>query len=201
MHVGGRAQRKHLLLGSAAIVAGVGMWVWLDRGTGPSVSAEARSATSIFDAGRSGQSHQLRPETRRARGDFGLLSGRRVRISTAETVDGKVCVIEDDEGGEAGSCLEGGLFALRKVEFLVSSQGGPERFTELHVAGIAAPGVRGISVVKTDGESVRLAVNFDRAFVYESSPSDLAAGVYPTALRLLGPNGTLVEEVTFPPAG
>jgi hypothetical protein len=201
MHVRERAHMRHLILGVAALVALVGVWAWLDRGAGPSVPAEPRSATSVADAGASGQSHQLKAETKRQRGIFGLGSGRDVRISTAETVDGKACLIEEDGIGEAGSCMEGGLFALRKVEFLVSSQGGPERFTELHVAGVAASAVRGVSVLKTDGESVRLAVNEDRAFVYESSPSDLAARVYPIALRLYGSNGKLVDEVSFPPAG
>ena len=146
-----------------------------------------------------------KPETRKQLGRFrvgrGASASRLVGLSSATTEEGSECLIEDDVDGEASSCLDGGFFALRKAEVIVSTAGGPDQFDELYVAGIVAPGVRAARVVKADGSSIATELNAERAFVYESTEADLEAKIYPTAVRLYGPSGKLVEAVAFPPAG
>jgi hypothetical protein len=148
---------------------------------------------------------RFKAETRKQLGRFrvghGTDASRLVGLSSVTTEDGSECLVEDDLDGESSSCLDGGFFALRKAEVLVSTAGGPDRFDELYVAGIVAPGVRAARVVKADGSEVVAELSPERAFVYESTAADLEARVYPTAVRLFGPNGKLVGSVTFPPAG
>ena len=158
-------------------------------------------ATDFVSASANGErkSH-VKPETRRELGRFHLESGG-VSLSTADAVDGGACLVEDDENGDTSSCLDGGLFATRKAELIVSSDGGPERYDHLHVAGVVAPGVRSAWLVKTDGTSVELVLNASGAFAYESPDAELGARVYPTAVRLYGPSGKFVGSVDFPAAG
>jgi hypothetical protein len=165
------------------------------------ISALAVSSPSA-PAGDVGELLSLDTGTKRTLGEFELGGGRRVRLMTADTLDGKSCLLDDDSiSGIGATCLERGLFTRRRVAFLVSFEGGPERFSELHVAGVAAPSIRGVSLLKTDGTVVELRLNAGRAFVFESPAADLEARTYPTALRLYGASGKLVETVTFPPAG
>jgi hypothetical protein len=165
------------------------------------ISALAVSSPSA-PAGDVGGMLSLDTGTTRTLGEFELGGGRRVRLMTADTLDGKSCLFDDDSiSGIGATCLERGLFTRRRVAFLVSFEGGPERFSELHVAGVAAPSIRGVSLLKTDGTVVELRLNAGRAFLFESPAADLEARTYPTALRLYGASGKLVETVTFPPAG
>jgi hypothetical protein len=189
-----------LFAATATLVVGISLSVWSERGELPATKAKSRSSAWVSASDRSGAGLKLKAETERQLGVFDLGKGRRIRISAADTVDGSACLIEEDDDGAGSSCLDGGFFALRKVEFLVSSQGGPEQFTALHVAGVAAPSIRAASLVKTDGTAVQLELNSERAFVYESPSSELEARIYPTALRLYGSNRKLTETVTFPPA-
>jgi hypothetical protein len=143
--------------------------------------------------------------TRKPLGRFrvghGMNASRLVGLSSVTTEDGSECLVEDDVDGESSSCLDGGFFALRKAEILVSTAGGPDRFDELYVAGVVAPVVRAARVVKADGSEVATELSSEGAFLNESTPADLEAKVYPTAVRLFGPSGRLVGTVTFPPAG
>lgn len=148
------------------------------------------------------RSIKLKAGSKRSLGEVELSDGRHVRLFSADTVDSKSCLIEDDpETGPGAGCLEGGLFTARKAAFSVNAKGGPDRFEELYVVGVAAPSVRAVAVVKTDGETVALELNVERSFLFESSQADLEARVYPVGLRLFGANGKLVGAVTFPPAG
>lgn len=183
----------------SSLVAGVAVLVWsLDENRR---TTTLLSPASVSEIRRLEGGPMLKKESRRHIGAFDLAKSRTVRLSTAETVDGMACLIEQDEGAESSSCLENGLFALRKAELLVSSQGGPERFSELHVVGIVAPGIRSAVLVKTDGNAVELRLNRDGAFLFESPEADLEGRIYPTKLSLYGPSGKLAETVTFPPAG
>lgn len=186
---------------AAALVVVVGLAVWSESRESPATTATARSQARVSESSRAGGSPELVVGTRRQLGVFDLSKGRKVRISTADTVDGLACLIEEADDGTGSSCLEGGLFSLRRVEFLVSTEGGPEQFASLHLAGVAAPSIRAVALVKTDGTAVQLGLNAERAFVYESPSSDLEARIYPTALRLYAANRKLAETVTFPPAG
>jgi hypothetical protein len=158
----------------------------------PSASAIERLEHSI----------KLKAGSKKSLGDVRLSDGRRVRLFSADTDDSKSCFIDDDpEAGSGAGCLEGGLFQVRKAAFSVNARGGPDRFEELYVLGVAAPSIRSVAVVKADGHSVALELNAAHTFVFESPTADLEARVYPVGLRLLGPSGRLVETVTFPPAG
>ena len=193
--------RLILFAAMATLIVGVGLAAWSDSGESPPTKATSRSPARVSENHPSGTGPKLKVETKRQLGVFDLSEGRKIRISIADTIDGMACLIEEDENGAGSTCVDSGFFALRKVEFLVSSQGGPEQFTALHVAGVAAPSIRAASLVKTDGTTVQLTLNSERAFVYESPGSELEAGIYPTALRLYGGNRKLAETVTFPPAG
>lgn len=142
---------------------------------------------------------QVRAGSRAEVGEFELRSGRKLRLQTADTIDGNSCVINLDPGsGQSSICLEGGLFERRRAAFFVNSNGGPERFSELYLGGVAVPGIGVVALVKTDGGSVELPLNGSRAFLYESTTAELERDVLPTALRLYGRSGRLVETITIP---
>jgi hypothetical protein len=148
------------------------------------------------------RSIKLKPGSKKALGGFTLASGRRVQLYTADTEDAKSCLVEDDpEAGAGAGCLEGGLFRERQVAFSVDTQGGPDRFDELYVTGVVASNIRSAELTKSDGTAVRIDLAESRAFVYESPSADLESRVYPDGFRLFGPNGKLVETVSFPAAG
>lgn len=186
----------------AVVVSAAAFLVAALLAPGKHSTASSSRATSFVAAteGQDGKPH-FRPEARTDLGRFRLARGHQVSVSTAETLDGKGCLVEGDDQGETSSCLEGGLFSSRKAELIVSSMGGPERFDELHLTGVVAPDIRSVRLVKTDGTDTDLQLNAHRAFVYQSSAGDLASKVYPSALRLFGPSGKLVETVDFPAAG
>jgi len=144
---------------------------------------------------------QLVPSSRAEVGSFRFASGKMVRVAIGSLRDGSQCLIEEGAGGQTRACQEGGLFATRRAELMVGSEGGPDHFDQLHVIGIVAPSVRSAVLAKTDGTSVRLALNAQKAFFYESPTVELDADVYPTAVELYGPSGRLVGTVEFPPAG
>ena len=166
-----------------------------------SAAAPSFAAVTTNDDRRPHFKAETRKELGRFRVGGGQNKGRLVGISSATTDEGSECLIEDDVDGEASSCLVDGFFATRKAEVVVSTAGGPDRFDELYVAGVVAPGVRAARVVKTDGREVATELSSERAFLYESPPADLEAKAYPTALRLFGQNGKVMGMVTFPPAG
>jgi hypothetical protein len=168
-------------------------------------ASHAATSSLVSATEKSDVRPHYKAETRKQLGRFrvgrGTSASRLVGLSSATTEEGLECLIEDDLDGEASSCLDGGFFALRKAEVIVSTAGGPDQFDELYVAGIVAPGVRAARVVQTDGSEVATELSPERAFIYESTAADLEAKVYPTAVRLFGPSGKLVGTVTFPPAG
>jgi len=142
---------------------------------------------------------KVKEGTRKAVGQFTLRGGAKLRVHTADTTDGKSCLIDEvSDVGAGSSCLDNGLFALRKVAFVVNSEGGPERFSELQLVGVAEPGIGAVSLSKTDGTAAELGLTQDGAFLYESTPLELERDVLPSALQLLGKNGKLVQTVTIP---
>jgi hypothetical protein len=142
---------------------------------------------------------KVREGTTKAVGQFTLRGGAKLRLDTAETTDGKSCLIDDVSDVGAGSaCLEEGLFALRKVAFVVNSEGGPERFDELQLVGVVAPAIGAVSLSKTDGTAVDLRLTTGGAFLFESTTAELELDVLPAALQLLGRNGKLVQTVAIP---
>jgi hypothetical protein len=203
------------LVAAASIVAGA-VLVGAQREAGSEVESPPSSSSDRFASdpgdvagGRSEsamerleRSIRMKAGTKRSLGEFELADGRRLRLYSADTTDAKSCLIDvDPEAGPGAGCLENGLFHARKVAFSVNTQGGPERFDELYLVGVVAPSVRGVTLVKTDGGAAQLRLNPERAFLFQSAVSDLESGIYPTALRLYGPSGDLVETVAFPPAG
>jgi hypothetical protein len=181
-----------LLLGVAVAV------LWAGRPQGKAKSAVS-NALPVARIGDSSTGLVLAAGSQTSLGAFVLDGSRTVRLATAETTDGKECLLEssaDDPGSSV--CLDGGLFGVRKVAFAVDSQGGPDRFTELRVPGIVAPGIRAAEILKSDGSSSRLELTSRGAFVYESPHSELRESIYPSGFRLYGANGKLVEVVRFP---
>jgi hypothetical protein len=177
-------------------------------GDGPRTTADVTSygqrgaVANVSAADRVEREMKIKGETKRSLGQFRLSDGSSLELSTAETTDGQECLIEEHSlSGSSGGCLEGGLFGSRKVELSVSTDGGPETFSELYVTGVVAPSIRSASLELTDGTQAPLQLTAAGTFLHESAQATLAAHVYPTRVHLFGPNGKLVETVSFPPAG
>jgi hypothetical protein len=148
------------------------------------------------------RSAKIRPGTKRSLGTLALSGGRRVELLLAETEDGRACLIEASaDGGASAGCLEGGLFRHRRVEFSVAFDGGPDTFDELYVTGVVAPNVKTAQLVMTNGDVTELALTDERAFAFESPRSALRRDVFPTAFRLYGASGKLIDVETFAPPG
>ena len=190
---------KRFVVVAVPMLAGVTIGLlWWQPGTEHSASVQAEPA-ALSKTEESGQGLELKPGSERRLGVFKLGHGRDLSLSTADTTDGKSCLIESGEAdADSSVCLEDGLFTLRKVAFSVDSQGGPQRFSELHVPGVVASGIRSAEILKTDGSSASLDLSSEGAFVYESPESDLEQAIYPNGFRLYGPSGRLAETVHFP---
>ena len=168
-----------------------------DRVSSSRVVAREKSPTERFDG-----SIDAKPGTQRELGEFRLAGERSLRLYSVETRNGRSCLVDVDSSvGQSAGCLEGGLFGARRAAFSVNTQGGPDRFDELYLVGVAAPDIEAVDLVQTNGSLVRLELNPQRAFLFLSRSADLEARIYPTALRLHGPGGRLAETITFPPAG
>jgi hypothetical protein len=172
---------------------------------GPSASARPVSATAEEPPAataieRFERSIQAKAGSRRSLGEL-RVAGRSVRLYSVETTTGKSCLVDEDPRvGPSAGCLDGELFDARRAAFSVNTTGGPGRYDELYLIGVAAPGVGAVALVKSDGSSVRLRLTRDRAFVFESPASELAARIHPSALRLFTPGGRLIEVIDFPAA-
>jgi hypothetical protein len=196
---------------AVAFAAGTGLVVFADWGgdEGARASAPSTSRSSVSNESTAepssvleGLEQRLKVKigSKKTRGEFALRGGRRLRVHTADTTDRKSCLLDVQEPAEiAGAmCLENGLFGLRKAAFSVSSNGGPARFGELYLLGVAAPGIATVSVSKTDGSTVDVQLNRDHAFLFQSTPSDLEQDILPSGLRLFGSGGKLVEMIEIP---
>jgi hypothetical protein len=148
------------------------------------------------------RSAKVKTGSKRSLGTLRLSDGRVIELTRAETIDGKECLIDHARGaGASASCLDDGLFRHRRVEFSIAFEGGPETFDELQVIGVVAPSVRSAELVMTNGGVAPLALTKEHTFVYESGREALLQGVRPTAFRLYGPRGKLVETHRFVPPG
>lgn len=206
---------KHaiLLVAVCSIALGAGLVIFggigRDGVTGPLATSgsgtpvsEAASADSLPALERMERDLKVKKGSKNAVGEFELRGGRKLRLHTVETTDGKSCLIDEDPAvGPGATCLEDGLFAFRKVALFVNSDGGPELFRELYVGGVAAPGIATVLLSMTDGSSVDLPLTRDGAFLFESTAVDLELSILPNGLRLYGSSGKLVQVVNFPPAG
>lgn len=190
----------------AMAFAALGYGASVDGGDAPmsvsTPSSQQRAVSNVSAAEHVERAMKIKKGSKRPLGGFGLSDGSSLELSTAETTDGQECLIEEhSRSGASAGCLEGGLFRSRRVELSVSTDGGPGLFSELYVSGIVAPGVRSASLELTDGTRVPLQLTAARTFLHESGQAALDARVYPTKVHLFGPNGKLVETVSFPPAG
>ena len=192
-------------IGIAAVLVAVSVrWGRTDESTASSAqkSGSQVSQPSVADdddpLARLEHSLDVAQETWEDVGAFGLRGGRKVRLHTADAAHGKSCLIESEASEASSMCLDRSLFGLHRAAFMIGSNGGPDRFSDLHLSGVAAPAVGGVTLVLTDGSSSELALTDDRAFLFESKASELARGVGPAALRLFGQNGRLLETIPIP---
>ena len=190
--------RGGIAAASAVLVVGLGAVLLGDDEVDVGARPTQGTPVSTKLAASSSNRPKLKQETKVALGSFRVGKNRTIHVSTGETVDGMGCLIEEEGESFASSCLDGGLFSLRRAELMVSSMGGPGRFDELRVVGVVAPSISAALLVKSDGTSARVELNDHRAFAYESPDIELEAGVLPTALRLIGKNGRVIETVDFP---
>jgi hypothetical protein len=205
---------KPVLLPTLAIAAVVGIGLAFGRESDES-PAPRDPSSSLQVVSRSEQPRneyaaralqrqlQVRPESKKSIGEFELQRGKSVKLTTATTVDGHWCLIDDQgpSGGAGSTCAENGPFARSKVLFSINMDGGPKRFTELYLLGVAAPDIRTVALSRTDGSTLTAQPNAEGGFVFESSSTDLESRVFPSSLRLYGPSGRLVETVDIPSVG
>jgi len=142
----------------------------------------------------------VEPGTRRGLGRFPLRGGRTLQVRTVRTTDGMSCLVNVEEPSLVGgsSCHEGSLFSPYRVLFVVNSDGGPGRFTDEYLIGIAAPEVALVALERTDGSVDETRPNAHGAFVIQSSPRDLERDALPAALRAYARDGSLVEAHEIP---
>lgn len=161
-------------------------------------AAAARDATPVSKG--SGEKPAVDRATKVSLGAFRLHGGKRIEVFSAKTTDGRSCVLDESlDGSSGGTCLDGEPFEGRLVAFLVSSEGGPDAFTELRLSGAVAPTVHAVAVLRSDGSRANVGLTPKHAFVFESTLDELGADVLPTAIELYGANGRLLETVTVPP--
>jgi hypothetical protein len=201
--------RRLVTITALAAALAAAAWVSLQDDDGRSVRAAlAPDRHSVAQVGngsaleRLERSAKVKAGSKRSLGTLGLSDGRKIELTLAETTDGTECLIDHEAGaGASASCLEDGLFRHRRVEFSIAFEGGPDAFDELHVTGIVAPNIRSADIVMTNGDVSPLALSKERTFVYESTRDDLQRRIRPTAFRLYGPSGRLVETHRFAPPG
>jgi hypothetical protein len=142
-----------------------------------------------------------RPETRKAVGRFALRGGRALEVRTLQTTDGLACLVDVETPSLVGgsTCHDGDLFAAGPVVFSINSDGGPARFSDEYLVGLAAPEIALVSIEKTNGSRVDARPNMHGAFVVESSPRELRDDVHPAVLRAYADGGALVETIELSP--
>ncbi|HXG75569.1 MAG TPA: hypothetical protein VNJ53_03275 [Gaiellaceae bacterium] len=175
---------------AAVLLARGGKEASSSAGTGTQVSGPQGGAAQDPLTPRAGTDVHL--------GRFTLRSGRVVRLRTTETEGGHTCLVEADAEGEGSACFRGGLFGTHRASFTISSNGGPRRFSELRLVGVAAPEVATVVVETTSGERNVLELNERNAFLFESTAAELGRDAVPSALVLYGRNGRLVERIEIP---
>ncbi|HUG64515.1 MAG TPA: hypothetical protein VMK83_04790 [Gaiellaceae bacterium] len=195
------------LVAATAAVAGAA-YISASHGGGEVTDGSSASRLSVAAAGegsaldRLERSAKVKASTRRSLGTMRLSAGREIELFMAQTSDGTACVIERESGvGASASCLVDGLFRHRKVEFSIRFEGGPRWFDELYVSGVVAPSIHAAELVMTNGAVATLSLTAGRTFLFESTREALERGIHPTAFRLYGPRGKLVETHTFRPPG
>lgn len=145
----------------------------------------------------------IRAGTARDVGALPLARGRTVRLRVAETTGGQTCLIDVEEpsGARGMACRTGGLFTDQRVVFSVNFTGGPDSFSGMYLVGVAAPMVRAVSIVKSDGSVVAADLSSNGAFVVESSAAELERRVYPAAAVAYGDGGRVIERTDVPAPG
>ena len=97
----GEVKRPTLFMAMATLIVGLGLAVSYESRESPSTKAAPRPAAARVSGSRSAAaSPELAIETKRQLGVFDLGKGRRIRISTADTVDGMARLIEEADGAE-----------------------------------------------------------------------------------------------------
>ena len=198
-------RRVILLAALVAVAAGVGVAFAVSRDGGSSAAGTVPEAdgqiSSVETAPLPGERGlKVRPGSRRAVGEFRLRGGRTIQLRTLATSDGKSCLVEVEKpSGVAGSsCFDGELFAGQKVVFAINFDGGPERFGDMYLFGVAGPEVARVAVERTDGSSVDVEPNAEGGFLVQSSPQDLELNLLPTSLRLFARGGAPLGVIEIP---
>lgn len=166
--------------------------------TAASVSAPAAKGSHASAFERLEERIGAKPGSSRRIGEFVLSGGRALRLYAVEGEKGALCLIDEiEEFGLGSTCVEPG-FRTRRAAFSINSNGGPGRFGEMHLVGVAAPGIASMEIVLSDGSVAPVALNSQQAFVHESTAPELERDALPAALRLFGSSGRLVDTITIP---
>jgi hypothetical protein len=192
----------------AAFVAGMRVNVETDADSGavgftpPStVYAGVGDDDDLKEFQRLAERSKVRPETRRVIGRFQTQMGV-VELLVASTKGGQTCLIDiAPSRAEGTGCSDGPLFADGKVEWTITSDGGPDRFSMMYLAGVVSPGVSRIVVLRSDGSEQEAQLNSERAFVFSSTADELARDVLPAGFRAYNRGGRLVDSEDIPRLG
>lgn len=200
-------RRTIFALGLVSVVLGL-VWGVAARDRADT-ARDAQSPDTIVlsgDVGAAGPQRgpgEIKAGTARDVGVFPLRQGRTVRLRVADTTAGQTCLVDVEEphGARGMTCRTGGLFTDQRVVFSVNFAGGPDAFSSMYLVGVAAPMVRAVSVVKSDGSVVEADLSSDGAFVVESSAGELQRRIYPATVVAYGHGGRVIERVDTPAPG
>jgi hypothetical protein len=162
-------------------------------------SEDPEKAKALKEAERLSEELKVRPETRKVLGRFPLPQGGEVTLEIARTRGAQSCVIDTSPSGVEGrSCSDTRFFDDEHVVWSITGDGGPERFAELYVSGIAGPGVARVVILRSDGTTAEASLNRERAFVVAGTADELARDAVPAGIRAYGRGGKLLESVDIP---
>lgn len=114
------------------------------------------------------------------------------------TRDGEECLLVVDSM-IGSSCLDGGLFELRDIAFLVTFEAGrgPDDLRRQRVTGVVSDAVVRLDVTYKDGTNRRIALLPTGGFRHVVPPGKLASGVRLDALVAFDASGAVVERLAI----
>lgn len=141
------------------------------------------------------------PKSFAVRGRFSDTSGKAYSVGQVRRNDRAAeCVaLLAPAGDTTSACDEPQLFSRGPVMWIEGFEGGPaprDRTSE-YLAGIAAPAVKGVDVVESNGESHSALFSAGNAFFFTLAPEDLARGIYIDHLSAFGADGHLLQRIAM----
>jgi hypothetical protein len=130
-------------------------------------------------------------------GSFHDASGNAYTIGEARRTDRAAGCVVVIGPATSSACDEPRLFSRGPVMFIEGFEGGPapRQRTSETVSGIAAPAVKKIIVVESNGAHNAAELSIGNAFFFAMPRADLVRGVYLDHMDVLGASGRLLQTI------